>query len=573
MPNAVRPRGLLPRLCWIVAIALALSVAAMLAVPTGETASRPAGFSSVTVGPWQVSATRDTGSGPYCIARRAFGGSGPDRPHTIEFLRGRGQQTLRLTADAWTLPRDTVQSVTLAAGERVRGRSEAVLFSPPRLYAMLFSPTQLYIAAGDLLTMLDRIADVPAIEVRVGGHTHALPLSDVTAMRAALERCIVEQLGPQFGPLTEKFPVFPPADADIVEDRRFLTVRIGGEDYRLDTLVVRPANATERLPIALLGHGQGSPREMSTTSIEHLQRQARDLAHRGYLAVAVIRRGFGQSDGVPGLPGGVSYGDCREHAEGLFDATADDLAATLAVIAERPDADPSRVILVGQSAAGPAVLALAARGLPGLRAVVLISGGLDCRNASDTARDHARGTPEWLTRLLAAYGSRITVPSLWIYAANDRLFPEPMARAMHAIYAGAGAPANLVMQPPSGADGHHIFGEFTGRERWLVALDFFLRNNGLPTWRLDLVETVMQQAGIPSDHRWRVMAYLSSVVPRVLVVDRATGRPYYGAADTGLERARYIAIRFCREDGGTEASCVPVMENFRLLTDDGPPVR
>ena len=351
-------------------------------------------------------------------------------------------------------------------------------------------------------------------------------------------------------------------------------MRIGGEDYRLDTLVVRPAGVSGRLPIALIGHGQGLARETSVYSVAHFQQQARDLAHRGYLAVVVIRRGFGQSDGIPGRPGGGAYGGCGTHAPVLIDATADDLAATLAVIAERPDADANRIVLFGQSAAGPAVLALAARGLPGLRAIVLISGGLNCWSGNE--RPDVRATPEWLASMLAAYGGRITVPSLWIYAANDRLFPEPMARAMHAIYAGAGAPANLVMLPPTGEDGHGIFTDFNGRNRWLISLDLFLRRHDLPTWQADLIDRVMQQAGIAPGYRWLVMAYLSWSAPRVLVVDRATGRPYYAAADAGLAEARAIAIRACRQNGGTETSCVPVMENFRLLLEhraEAPAVR
>jgi hypothetical protein len=118
MPKAVRSRTLLARLCWIVALALALFVAAMSSAPAGETASGPVVLSSVTVGPWQVRATRGTDGETYCIARRELGGPGTDRPHTIEFLRGTGQETLRLTADAWTLPRDVVMAVTLAAEHR-----------------------------------------------------------------------------------------------------------------------------------------------------------------------------------------------------------------------------------------------------------------------------------------------------------------------------------------------------------------------------------------------------------------------------------------------------------------------
>jgi hypothetical protein len=61
--------------------------------------------------------------------------------------------------------------------------------------------------------------------------------------------------------------------------------------------------------------------------------------------------------------------------------------------------------------------------------------------------------------------------------------------------------------------------------------------------------------------------YLSSATPRVLVVNRATGRPYYAAADLGLHLARDAVVRFCLENGGAEANCVLVMENFRLLVE------
>ena len=198
MPNVVRSRVSFTGFCWLAVFALALLVAAMSLAPAAETEGGPVVLSSTTVGPWQVIATRDAAD-RRCIARRALGGSGTDRPHTIEFLRATGHETLRLTADAWTLPRDVVHSAMLAAGPRVRGRAEA----------KLFSPTQLSIALGDLLTTLERIAAVPAIEVRIAGHTLTLPLSDITAMRAALERCITEQLGPQYGPLTVQLPVWP----------------------------------------------------------------------------------------------------------------------------------------------------------------------------------------------------------------------------------------------------------------------------------------------------------------------------------------------------------------------------
>ena len=535
----------------IAAIALALPAVAALPARAAETTG-PVVLSSETIGAWQVIARRDADGAVTCIARRELGGAGTDRPRLFEFVRTKRQRSLRITADAWTLPRDVVLPLTIAAGERVRGRSEA----------MLLSPANLYIALGDVLTTLDRIAYAPAIEVRMADRTLTLPLADVAPMRAALASCIAGRLGADYAGISVGHPVFP-RDPDVEEERMMLPVRIGGETYRLDTLVARPAGVHGRLPIALIGHGQGGAEVTSVYSVVMMQRQARDLAQRGYLAVAVIRRSFGNSDGIPGLPAGAAYSGCEPHLQVLLDATADDLGVTLAAIAERPDADPDRVILIGQSAAGPGMLALAARGLPGLRAVVLISGGLRCGRGDQLERSTLHRIPDWFARMLAAFGTRITVPSLWIYAANDSFFSEPIAREMHAAYTGAGAPANFAMVGDIGEDGHDLFTAFEGRGRWLGTLDLFLQQHGLPTWSNDLLDRAMRQGGIPPDNRFRVLMYLWSVTPRALVVDRATGRLYRAMMDAGLNEARIAAMAACLDAGGT--SCELLMENFRLL--------
>ena len=82
--------------------------------------------------------------------------------------------------------------------------------------------------------------------------------------------------------------------------------------------------------------------------------QARDFAARGWLAVVVIRRGYGSSDGLPGVSRGAAFMECGSDqlARG-FDVEADDLEGALNVITARPDADPSRVLLFAQSYGAP----------------------------------------------------------------------------------------------------------------------------------------------------------------------------------------------------------------------------
>jgi dienelactone hydrolase len=552
MLHVVRSRAAcsLSRLRVIAAIALPLLAVAASPARGAETTGTVV-LSSATIGAWQVIASRDADGVDYCIARRELGGTGIDQPRLFEFIRTKRWRSLRIAADAWTLPRDVVLPLTIAAGERVRGRSEA----------KLFSPNSLYVGLGDLLATLDRIADAPAIEVRMADRTLTLPLADVPAMRAAFASCITGRLGAEHAGISVRYPVFP-RDPDVEEEHLMLPVRIGGETYRLDTLVVRPAGVRGRLPIALIGHGQGNAEVTTVYSVMLMQRQARDLAQRGYLAVVLIRRSFGRSDGIPGLPGGAPHSGCEPHVQTLLDTTADDLGATLAAISERPDADPERVILIGQSAAGPGVLALAARGLPGLRAIVMISGGMRCGQGDSPQRSTPRQTPDWFARMLATFGARVTVPSLWIYASNDSFFSDAMAREMHAAYTGAGAPGNFVMVGGLGEDGHNLFTAFEGRQRWLAALDMFLQRHGLPTWSNDLVDRVVRQGGIAPANRYQVLAFLWSVTPRALVVDRATGRMFRAAMDSGLDDARAAAMMACLQAGGTV--CRVLMENFRL---------
>ena len=189
-------------------------------------------------------------------------------------------------------------------------------------------------------------------------------------------------------------PAAVPNHPGLVEETTFLTIKGGSGSYRLETLVVRSATAKGRLPIALLTHGK--PRlsaEMAKIRGPLMAPQARDLAHRGYLAVAVIRRGYGQSGGTPGQATNAPYAKCDQAAlRQYFAVEADDLEGALRVVAERPDADGTQAIALGGSVGGGAALALAARNPPGLKAVVNLAGAMrltDAQGKLDLPAGHA----------------------------------------------------------------------------------------------------------------------------------------------------------------------------------------
>jgi dienelactone hydrolase len=305
-----------------------------------------------------------------------------------------------------------------------------------------------------------------------------------------------------------------------------------------------------------------------------VREEARDIAHRGYLTAVVQRRGFGQSDGIPGHPAdqvGDSCGapDRGRAAAALFESSADDLEAALAVLATRPDADPARAIVIGQSAAGPAALALAARRVPGLRAVIDVSGGLQCVNRS-SKKNEIEG-PEVLAPVMTEYGARATVPSLWLWSENDHLMTGSMIRGWHKAYVDAGGKAELVVLPPLDTTGHDLFndGNGTGRHYWLRALDPFLRHHGLPTWNLALADEVMTRHHIAPQYRDDVMKYLSGYTQKALAVDRTNGKPYwYSLPVIDLEVTSALVMLRCEEQ--PLARFAPAMENFRVLAPPEP---
>ena len=119
------------------------------------------------------------------------------------------------------------------------------------------------------------------------------------------------------------------------------------------------------------------------------------------------------------------------------------------------------VVAVGHSVGGSGVLALAhawddppERPPPGLRAVVNFAGGHGSIGSHDVCQ------PERLVVAFGAFGAHATVPSLWLYAADDSYFWPDLARQMHAAYAQGNPRAELRFEPPHPLwPGHsYIFG-------------------------------------------------------------------------------------------------------------------
>lgn len=346
--------------------------------------------------------------------------------------------------------------------------------------------------------------------------------------------------------LVLSFPVH--ANDNLIEKKEFFEVTIGGHRVRLEGMTARRADATGRLPVALVTHGK--PSTTGTMLEQHasgMLPQARDLAYRGWLSVIVVRRGFGASDGP--MPAPVS---CHEGSlAARFAADADDLEAVLGVVAQRPDADPTRMIAIGESAGGAAVTALSARNPKGLVGVINVSGGLHF-DACD--RDDA------LVAAFKAYGAKSRIPSLWLYARNDSLFGPQLVDRMHAAFLDGGADVKLVELDPIGRDGHAIFDSIQGRDAWLPELDAFLRFHDLPTWPFRDADDLVLRLKSKDKYLGFLQQYVSGPGIKALAQSRVTGMLGRSYGFATMDGARKSALEACHNDAPTE-TCEIVMEN------------
>jgi dienelactone hydrolase len=344
-------------------------------------------------------------------------------------------------------------------------------------------------------------------------------------------------------------------------EETFLSVDIKGQPYRLEALVAKEAGVAGRRPVAIITHGQAREVEQRERVAARSQlRTARELARRGWLAVVVVRRGFGRSEGKqPYVLRGCRNGDYAS----VLDDQADDIEAAMQAIGRRADADIGQAIALGVSMGGAAVLTLAARNPAGLRAVVNVSGGV--RTLPREGGPPVTCKPEDLVPVFARMGEKSRLPTLWLYAENDSFFPGDYARQLHEAYVAGGGRTAFHMFEPIGDDGHNMFGNVEGMLRWIPALDRFLRANKLPTYDPAPIEAAVKQLGLATPVRAVLTRYEGRPTEKALALSRSNkiAYPQFGSAD--LEEIETKARAACEERA--KEPCRIFLRNFEVVKE------
>jgi dienelactone hydrolase len=337
------------------------------------------------------------------------------------------------------------------------------------------------------------------------------------------------------------------------EEVRLATPQSGARG--LEALLVRP-EPLARYPVALIAHG--APRRDADRALMTplaLLPQAREFARRGWAAVVVMRRGFGDSGGA--FSEGIGPCENPDYVASARTA-AGDLREAIGELAKRADTDTSRTILIGHSAGGLAAVALTGDPPAGLRAAVSFAGG------RGSPEDFAICAEERLVAAFASFGRASRVPMLWIYADNDRFFGPDAADRFHGAFTGAGGSAILVRFGAFRRDGHTLFTE--GVPLWSATVDGFLRDNGL-VWRsslLPLPRAVLEAPRqLSSAGRGAFADYLAAGQHKAFSM-APTGAYGWSSGRRSVEAAKRDAVAFCRPHG----------EGCQVITvDDAPAVK
>lgn len=244
-----------------------------------------------------------------------------------------------------------------------------------------------------------------------------------------------------------------------------------GQPAVLDAFVTRPVSQTP-LPVVLITNGTVGTTEFDRGEINpnRYASTAIAFARHGYAAVVVLREGYGESSGAAEYAGG----SC-EQPHHLIAGEKDkrDLLAALKAIRHQPWALNNKTLLVGMSAGGFAVLATDAANPPGVQAVINFDGGrgaIDGKSLCDK--------PE-LMQALALYGKTAQIPSLWLYAKNDKSFPPEISKEMFDAYRQQGNKAEYIAMPDYGQNGH-TFMDTAPEDFWWGTVARFLKQQHLP---------------------------------------------------------------------------------------------
>lgn len=224
-------------------------------------------------------------------------------------------------------------------------------------------------------------------------------------------------------------------------------------------------------PLLVLNHGRAvEAAERVALGRARYGDASRWFAHLGFVVAVPTRIGYGVSGGEDV----EDSGSCshKNYAPG-YAAAAQQTLAVLDYMKAQPEVAPDRSVVLGQSYGGATSIAVAALNPAGVLGTVNFAGG---GGGNPKDRPGAPCAPHLMERLYAEYGKSARLPTLWIYAENDRYFGPKLPQQWFNAFQAAGGRGQFLQLGPHGDDGHRLFVAFPGS--WHPPVAAFLRELG-----------------------------------------------------------------------------------------------
>jgi dienelactone hydrolase len=308
-------------------------------------------------------------------------------------------------------------------------------------------------------------------------------------------------------------------------------------------------------PLVVLTHGTAADPEARAKVTPWAQfQQALWFARHGYVALVVVRQGYGRSGGKQDSTNGgcrAGYGSFEEAGE----ASVKDLVAVMQFARGLPEVDTGTILSAGVSTGGFAQVALSADPPPGLKAAINFAGG----RGGDGHENNCN-----LGGLIDAYKSfgkaahkHGDLPMLWIYSENDHWFTPAMAQKFLEAYTKSGSAPQFVMAPPDGSDGHHLYMHVSA---WQDTVRTFLKaQNLLPLGDRELPvpepPNVPMPAGMKESDAKTWKQFLLAPPYKTLIVDES-GKLSIAAGIFDQPTADDNAKERCKKGGGSRCTIV-----------------
>ena len=268
--------------------------------------------------------------------------------------------------------------------------------------------------------------------------------------------CASTSTGTGGGTSVQKVPVSVPTDSGVVTGELVVSVHV-------------PAAAGKH-PLLVLNHGRGaSAAERAKMNRTPYPQAVKFFTDAGFVVAVPQRLGYGETGG----PDLEDSGPCDDRQfTPMFDRVASQIGQVVKALQQHPAVEPSRVVLVGQSVGGAAVIALAAQNPPGVSTAINFAGGA----GGDAKSPGQPCGPERLQQTFAGYGKTSRLPTLWIYAENDLFWGADWPTRWVDAYNAAGGAATFMGMGPDGNNGHLLFTR--SPQKWQPVVTKYLRDLG-----------------------------------------------------------------------------------------------